>query len=371
MRIVAFAFLLGLSVIFPAEASPSLPEQGRPQAKSLLAVLCYHNIDLASPKDSPYSVTSAQLAAEITALKGAGFEFVSLERVDEFYALGKPLPAKSALITFDDGHQNIYEHAYPLLKSMKIPWALFIFPTGIGRGHEKGFMNWDEVRKLNKEGVAIGSHSLDHPFLTKPTGAAATLDGYSAWLDKELQYSKSLIEKQLGSKVRAFAAPFGALNATVQRHIEDAGYSLAFNVFGSNNDGLSDPLELNRFIVLAKDSPEAIVKKAEERPLHFGGSSPGSLQVFTGLLSSISFSLDGAEEYQPGSIRAIVNGTKLDALRGDGSSFTAPFPPPDRSKGYIVTVYATDKTGEPCSQSYFFLYAKEYPAFLPPTFGML
>lgn len=369
MRIFICAILMAVlgSAVAPAVAA-SL-DAALPAPKSILTVLCYHNIDLISPKDSPYSVTSTQFADGLNALKNAGFDFVSLEQVEAFYTSGKPLPARSALVTFDDGHENIYQHAFPILKNMGIPWVLFVFPTAIGRGHEKGFMDWNELRILQKEGVAIGSHSFDHPFLTRPGSEVSTPAAYDAWLDKELVHSRKLIEEKLGARVSAFASPFGALNEVVQQHIKSSGYSLAFNVFGSNNDRMNDPLELNRIMVLAKDSPETIVKKAEEQPLHFAKRLPGSLQVFTGKLNSIDFSLAGFEDYAPGSIHALVNGIRLTSLKENGQSFTAEIPPADQSKGYIVTVYAHKKTGESCSQSYYFLYAKEKPDFLRSVFA--
>jgi len=361
-----FIYVLLMVVLGNATASKAaaLPETGLPFAKSVLTVLCYHNIDLSSPKNSPYSVTSTQFADQLKALKNAGFEYVSVEQVEAFYASGKPLPPRSVLLTFDDGHENIYTRAFPILKSMGIPWLLFVYPTAIGRGHEKDFMDWSEVQTLRKEGVAIGSHSFDHPYLTRPGSEIANPAAYDAWLDKELVHSRKIIEEKLGAKVSAFAYPFGALNETVLRHIRNSGYSLAFNVFGSNNDGMNDPLDLNRIIVLDKDTPETVVKKAKELPLRFGKTVPGSLQVVGGSFRSIEFSLNGLEDFIPDSIHILINGTRIETLKRNGASFIAEIPAPDQSKGYVVTVYAHRKTGEPCSQSYYFMYAREKPVFL-------
>jgi peptidoglycan/xylan/chitin deacetylase (PgdA/CDA1 family) len=345
-------------------ASPLFSETNSVSSKSVLTVLCYHNIDLLTPKNSPYSVTSARFVDELNALKAAGYEFVSQEQVEAFYVSGKQLPSRSALVTFDDGHENIYERAFPILKRMGIPWILFIFPTAIGGGHEKGFMDWDEVRALLKDGVAIGSHAYDHPYLTRPGKEISTLEAYGAWLDKELVHSKQLIEEKLGSAVTAFASPFGALNMVVQRHIKDAGYTLAFNIFGSNNDASNNRLELNRIIVLASDTSETVLKKAEERPLHFAKELPGSLQVVGGAFTTINFTLADIENYIPGSIHALFNGVRIETLKENGASFAFDIPAPDHAKGYIVTVYARNLSGETCSQSYYFIYAPTKPDFL-------
>jgi peptidoglycan/xylan/chitin deacetylase (PgdA/CDA1 family) len=364
LRNLIFVLLLSFFGILSPQAAPSSRDAGSSQPKSLLVVLCYHNVDLVKPEKSPYSVTSAQFVDELNAFKAKGFQFVSEEEVKAFYLAGKPLPPLSVLVTFDDGHANIYEKARPILKRMNIPWMLFIFPTAIGGGHEKGFMDWSEVRTLQKEGVAIGSHAYDHPYLTKPGKEISTPEAYESWLDKELVHSRQLIEEKLGSPISSFAAPFGALNEVAQRHIQSAGYALAFNVFGSNNDAQSEKLELNRIIVLASDTPETLVKKATERPLHFSKTSPGSLQVVGGPLKTIAFSLSGIENYLPGSFRVMYNGSKVEILRQDGPSFSFDIPTPDRSKGIIVTVYAHDLSGANCSQSFYFIYATAKPIFL-------
>jgi len=345
-------------------AAPVSMESDVPQAKSSLTILCYHNIDLPSPKDSPYSVTSLRFVEELKALKTAGFDFVSYSQVESFYLTGVPLPARSVLVTFDDGHRNIFDNAYPILKKMKIPWLLFVFPTAIGGGHDKGYMDWNDVQTLRKDGVAIGSHSFDHPFLTRPGKEIASPAAYDEWLKKELSYSKKLIEEKLGAKVTAFASPFGALNEVVQRHIKKAGYSLAFNVFGSNNDDRTDPLQLNRIIVLGTDTPETVVEKAGEKPLHFGKLVPRALKVVSGELGSIEITLDRFKDYVPDSVRMLVNGTKPNSIRREGSRFILGIPAPEKARGYIVTVYARKKTGELCSQSYYFLYAAVKPDYI-------
>jgi len=367
IRSLRNSFGAALFTIFSAMtlgASPSPTEASIAPPRSMLTVLCYHNIDLLTPSNSPYSVTSARFVDELNALKTAGFEFVSPEDVEAFYTSNKPLPSRSALVTFDDGHENIYEHAYPILKKMGIPWILFIFPTAIGGGHEKGFMDWDEVRTLRKDGVMIGSHAYDHPYLTRPGKEVSTPEAYDAWLDKELLHSKRLIEEKLGTAVTTFASPFGALNTVVQRHIRSAGYTLAFNIFGSSNDALNDPLELNRIIVLASDTAETVVKKAEERPLHFAKEMPGSLQVVGGMFTTINFALSEIENYLPGSIHVLFNGARIETLRESGPSFAFDIPAPDRAKGYIVTVYARNLKGETCSQSYYFIYSPSKPNFI-------
>lgn len=362
------AFMTFAASALHATTQPDAP--GGPNATAAavpaptLTVLCYHNIDLSSPKDSPYSVTSAQFVEEITALRNVGFSFVSLDQVKAFYYQKKPLPPRSALLTFDDGRLNVYERAYPVLKKMKIPWVLFVFPTAIEVGHKKYFMNWSDLSELSKAGVAIGCHAYDHPFLTRPPKEIAMPESYSMWLDKELVHSKNLLEERLGRPVLSFAVPFGALNMEVQRHIRGAGYLLSFNVFGSNNDAASDPLQLNRIMVLSSDTPDGLVRKATEPPLHLVMQSPDPLGVAIGSLTHLSFTLDRVGDYDVSSIRILINGNPPQSVVETGSNFVVGISPPNRDKGYLVTIRAHKKSGESCSQSWYFNFDKRKPSYI-------
>lgn len=341
----------------PHAASPAIPN-------AVLSVLCYHNVDLLKPKDTPYSVTSPLLERQILALEKAGFTFVSMERVRKFYDSGEPLPAKSILLTFDDGRYDVYEHAYPLLESMGIPWAMFVYPSGINAGHARNFMSWDDVRDLAAHGVTIGSHTWDHPYLTKPPANVASTAEYAAWIDRELLKSKEVIEKEIGLQVYAFATPFGALDDAVQRRIAASGYSLSFNIYGSGNDLKSDPLYLNRILVVARDSPEALVKRLGEKPLHFAKQRPAPLSIVSGGFARMEFALAELPELDRATLKVTVNGEDapftVDAL-GEISVKVAV---PERDKGYLVAVRAESKAGAAYSQSWYFVFRKEIPGYI-------
>lgn len=331
---------------------------------NLLAVLCYHNISPVKTEDSAYSVTGEILASHVTALRADGFAFVSMEQVRDFYGSGKPLPAKSALITFDDGRLSVFELARPLLKSLGLPWAMFVYPTAINAGHDRKFMNWDDLRTLAAEGVAIGSHAYDHPYLTKPPAEVATPEAYQAWLDRQLGKSRLAIERELGKPVYAFAIPFGAINREAQARLGPNGYSLAFNIFGSSNDSGTDPLQLNRILVMASQKPEKLVARAREKPLHFALQLPLPLDTVTGSLDRLSFSLPGIAGLDPASIEIRLDGNQPGHSVSAKGEIVVPLTAPAKDKTYLVSVRATARTGQAYSQSWFFSYRSRKPAFL-------
>jgi hypothetical protein len=81
---------------------------------------------------------------------------------------------KALLITFDDGYEDNFTNAFPLLRRYRCP-ALFFLSTGhIGTDrpfeHDArmqprlrfGNMSWDQARQMQKQGMTLGVHSHDH-----------------------------------------------------------------------------------------------------------------------------------------------------------------------------------------------------------------
>lgn len=132
---------------------------------------------------------------------------------------------KDIIITFDDGDITNYKEAFPVLKQMNIKAYFFVLAGRIGT---PAYMNWQQVRELRGAGMTIGSHGMNHSFLT----------GLS---DKELDYeiisSKSILEKELGEVVEYFSVPRGFYNRRVLKKIKEAGYKAVFTSNIVEKDG--------------------------------------------------------------------------------------------------------------------------------------
>jgi predicted dehydrogenase len=83
-------------------------------------------------------------------------------------------------------------------------------------------LSWHEVAELAANGVTVASHGWDHVSL-------ASLD--APQLAFQLQHSRRELERRLGTRVDAFAYPFGTqrdFSPMTERAVADAGYTLAF-----------------------------------------------------------------------------------------------------------------------------------------------
>lgn len=188
---------------------PGLPPNGVP-------ILMYHYIRV-NPVASDrigfnLSVTPTDFAMQMRLLSEAGFHTVTIAQVREYLLHGSPLPSKPIAITFDDGYDDAYTAARPVLERYHQTATFYVITGFLNRPH---YMTWSQVEALDHEGMEIASHTVHHPSLPLLRGSA---------LATELTASRAELESHLGHPVLDFAYPGGELNATVVAAVARAGY---------------------------------------------------------------------------------------------------------------------------------------------------
>lgn len=92
-------------------------------------------------------------------------------------------------------------------------------PEKLGK---KYLLSWNEIKKMSKNGIEFGSHTVTHPILTN-----VSLDR-AKW---EIINSKKCIEENLETEVKSFAYPNGDFNAKLSSIVENFGFSSSVSVF--------------------------------------------------------------------------------------------------------------------------------------------
>jgi len=199
-----------------------------------LPVLVYHKIG-APPAGSQLKdlwVSPEKFRAQVAWLLAHGYTTVLFSDVMKAHKNNKPLPAKAVLITFDDGYENNYAHAYKILRELGAKGNIFVVFNTIGKAnlwHNPATESWvnmagiEMLKEMQDSGVIeFGSHTMNHPNLGKiPLEDAA-------W---ELTESKKQLEGALGKEMCAFAYPYGAgaYAPAVRELALAAGYVLDFS----------------------------------------------------------------------------------------------------------------------------------------------
>lgn len=239
-----------------------------------VVVLMYHRIGEArNAWESRYSIGAAQFEAHMLALQRAGYRATTSEALVRWLDGGAPLPARSFVLTFDDGFRGVREHALPLLQRLGWPFTVFLVSGLIGRedewtrtsnpdGRTYPLLGADEILDMQRIGVSFHSHTRTHASLP-------TLD--DARLAVELAESRSALQRLLGRPVELLAYPFGQLDERVVRAAKQAGYRAAFSTQPGFNRGDVDRFRIRRLDVFGTDTPAMLLRKMKL------GTNDGSL----------------------------------------------------------------------------------------------
>lgn len=198
-------------------------------------VLAYHKV---SSDDSIYSIDPDLFDRQMEYLAENGYTSLSLDELKEGLAGKKPLPSRPIVITFDDGYEDNYSTALPILKKYGMRAAIFIAVDRVG---QPGYLSWQQINILQSQGIDIGSHTVSHQALT-------TL-GASEW-QQEIKLSKAILDRHLTKPVTFLAYPHGKFTSNMFAFSKQTGYEGAFSGITGLNFRGSNTYELKRISIL-------------------------------------------------------------------------------------------------------------------------
>ena len=153
--------------------------------------------------------------------------------IDDLHQAKKEDPeAKVFSVTFDDGYQDNLRNALPILKKYNFIATCFIVYECIGKTNiwdvhntqikQHKLMNQDEISNWIGEGMNIGSHGINHVNLS---------NSESVMVNREIGYSKKLLEDLFLCNINSFCYPFGSydLNCIAALKKFDYKYALTTN----------------------------------------------------------------------------------------------------------------------------------------------
>ncbi|HEX9453845.1 MAG TPA: polysaccharide deacetylase family protein, partial [Candidatus Binatia bacterium] len=135
----------------------------------LVPILTYH--DLAAQAKGRMVMGAKGFEEQMRYLKSQGYRVITLKEFVEFVSLGRQLPKKSVLITFDDGYRSFLRFAYPVLKELGFSATLFIYTDYVAAGGNA--FSWADLKKLSDEGFFVQAHSKSHGDMVRANGESA------------------------------------------------------------------------------------------------------------------------------------------------------------------------------------------------------
>ncbi|HEX7555526.1 MAG TPA: polysaccharide deacetylase family protein [Leptolinea sp.] len=215
-------------------------------------ILSYHQITMGTPPEDfgEYAMSARQFEWQMNYLYEHGYVCLSLPELFQ-YLIGGESPRKKAFaLTFDDGYEDFYTTAHPILLKYGFTAAVFLvsdlisMPDELRLARKNRYLSWEQIKELQQKGITFGSHTATHCFLPslKPDEVF-----------KELTASKACLEAGLGKDVKWFAYPYSASTREIENQVEAAGYQAAF----SGSRGRNSAYDIRRQFCLKDESQMA------------------------------------------------------------------------------------------------------------------
>ena len=237
-------------------------------------VLMYHHV---SPAAGSLTTSPENFESQIASLARRGYRSLTAREFAYFLA-GAPTPAKSVLITFDDGYLDNWVYAHPVLQKYSMQAVLFLITGLVGEdvarphagqtgagvpavlGHlqskaaiasgtaDLAMLRWAEVRAMQEAGTfEVHSHTHTHQRwdLTDDVREVCLKN-----LTQDLSDSRATLQQQLGSVSEHFCWPQGYFAQDYVAVAQSVGFKYLYTTVahGQNLVGVS-PANIYRFAV--------------------------------------------------------------------------------------------------------------------------
>ena len=223
---------------------------GRP-GDATAPILMYHVINPPWPT-SPYPglyVPPAEFAAQMEALKAAGWHAVTMDQLEANWTRGVPLgPGKPIVLSFDNGYSSQYTNALPVLKRLGWVGVENIQLTGLPVS--QGGLSDAQVRGLITAGWELDTQGISHADLITlgPTE-----------LHYQVATARQMLRQRYGVPVNWFCYPSGHYNPTVIAAVRAAGFVGSTTVIPGWASRAQDWFALPRLRVLGGTSPSELL----------------------------------------------------------------------------------------------------------------
>jgi len=207
----------------------------QPAGQVTCPILLYHHVlDINPP--TLYYISPAEFKTELNLLNDWGYATIPISLLVQAITRGAALPPRPVVITFDDGNEDIYTNAYPIMESFGFTGVVYIVSERLG---SKNYLNETEILQMVAAGWEVGNHSMSHPDLVKNPDL----------LWKEAVQSRLDLQAELGLPIDTFAYPFGAADEGMMSKISKYGYKAAVGLGTSSIQGPFNLFYLNRIVL--------------------------------------------------------------------------------------------------------------------------
>ncbi len=194
------------------------------RAGGRVGVLMYHRVsELYRGASAPtWNVTPERFREQLRGLLDLGFRALPLREVIDRGRNGGPLPSRTFVVTFDDGYENVYRNAWPVLRELGVPATVFLATAYLDGARPFPFDDWHSAgseripahswRPLTTAQccemiasglIELGAHTHTH----------ADFRGRAGDFERDLARCVAFMAERFGLSGVTFAFPYGVRSA--------------------------------------------------------------------------------------------------------------------------------------------------------------
>ncbi len=243
-------------------------------AGGAFGILTYHRV-ASIPDRCPaptWNVPPERFQEQLKGLLARGYHAWPLRTVLDFNRAGRAIPPRTFVVTFDDGYENNYSRAWPVLRELGIPATIFLATAYLNTAAPFPFDDWpaagspdvsaDSWRPLTtgqcNEMLAhglidLGCHSHRHSLFR----------GRPEALVEDIVESVEVLRERFGLADATFAFPFGIAGSALTAAARRSGVLCALNTQALLVRPHSDPFTWGRFTAEETDTAAMLAAKLD------------------------------------------------------------------------------------------------------------
>ena len=248
-------------------------------AKGRLGILVYHRVmdDLPGVPAATWNVPPRRFRQQLEGLLERGFQAWPLQEALKHRHSGKPMPAKTFVVTFDDGYENVYTNAWPMLRELQIPATVFLATAYLDSDQPFPCDDWSaagspqvpvdawrplstaQCLEMRDSGlIELASHTHRH----------ADFRGRPDDLRVDIETSLGVLRQRFGIQQATFALPYGTkgdgfAGPELSEAAREAGVLCCLTTEGEPFDLASDPFDWPRIGAEPTDNSALLAAKLD------------------------------------------------------------------------------------------------------------
>jgi peptidoglycan/xylan/chitin deacetylase (PgdA/CDA1 family) len=190
-------------------------------------VLMYHRIAPASERGDDLAdlvLDPTVFDAQLAALEAHGWRTITSGQLARAVTANDELPARTFVITVDDGRDDGFTQALPILQKHGFVATFFVIT---GRVNRRRYLTWTELSDMQAAGMEIGNHTAGHLDARTFTRSQT---------DRQVMGAQDAIKRNLGVSAVSFAYPFGQTPANLVASVMASNLQVAYTTVGDADE---------------------------------------------------------------------------------------------------------------------------------------